>query len=138
MGVFDQAKYLRRRAIPVPDTGELPNILRAPEAPQEPLIKRIRWNRVLVIVAIVYLLVSFMYGSFSILDLKDQENMIQIETRKALEEQKALQEQIAYLQTEEAVEQIAREQLGMVRPGEVLITQQEAKPADTDLTQVTE
>lgn len=88
---------------------------------------RIHWKKVIVAGIIGYLLIGFLYGCFSILDLKDQENSIIDAKQQALAEQQALRDQVAYLQTDEAMEMIAREQLGMVKPGEVLITQQTAR-----------
>lgn len=122
----DRVAHLRGRFQPQKSETDLPSILRPPQVPHEPLLDRIKWPRVLVLLAIAYLLLSFMYGAFSILDLKDQENTIRTQLQAELREQARLKEEIAYLQTDEAVEALARKELGMAMPGEVLVAEQVA------------
>lgn len=64
-----------------------------------------------------------MNGCFSILDLKAQENDVVAQTQAAEQKKKALENEASYLQTEEAIEKTAREDLNMVKPGEILLTQ---------------
>lgn len=125
MRQWRQLEFWRMSASTSAGTSDLPSLLRPPEEPHEPFLQRVKWNRVLVMLVIGYLLICFMYGAFSILDLKDQKNDLYMQTMAALDEQKALQEQIDTLHTDAAMEQIAREQLGMVSPGEVLVKEQE-------------
>lgn len=122
--VQDRVAILRGRLSTERIEADLPSILRPPQAPHEPLLDRVKWPRVLVLLAVAYLLLSFMYGAFSILDLKDQENGIRLQIQAEREDQARLQAEIDYLQTDEAVEALARKELGMAMPGEVLIAEQ--------------
>lgn len=81
------------------------------------------WTQVFIFVILLYASMSFMNGCFSILDLKAQENDVVAQTQAAEQKKKALENEASYLQTEEAIEKTAREDLNMVKPGEILLTQ---------------
>lgn len=72
-----------------------------------------------------------MNGCFTIIDLKAQQNDIVSQTQEAETQQKAYKNDVSYMQTNEAVEKTAREDLNMVKPGEILLTQRD-KNASTD------
>ena len=83
------------------------------------------WSRILVCVLLIYVGMSFMHGCFAIIDLKAQENVVVTQIRKEEAAKEGLENEVSYLQTEEAVEKIAREDLKMVKPGEILLTRRE-------------
>lgn len=101
-----------------------PSILKE-EAPQKK-----SWTQILIFVLLIYTSMSFMHGCFSILDLKAQENEVMAQTIKAEQKQKELENEVSYLQTEEAIEKAARNDLHMVKPGEILLVQRDKEAAE--------
>ena len=95
---------------------EQPSILQDEE-------KHWNWSRILICILLVYTGVSFMHGCYSIIYLKSQQNAIVAQTQDAEATQKELENEVSYMQTNEAVEKTAREELNMVKPGEILLTQ---------------
>ena len=76
-----------------------------------------------IIVALIasYLFISVVYSSFKILELRKQESEIQGDIAAQEQIAKDLKSEIEYLKTDAAVEKLAREELGLVRPDEILI-----------------
>lgn len=97
--------------------------------------KRWDWRTIMLGFVIVYCSVSFMNGCFSIVQLKAQQNEVVSQTREAQSEQQRLQQQADYLETNEAVEKSAREDLQMVKPGEILLSRKENTTQDADASQ---
>lgn len=83
------------------------------------------WSWILTCALLIYVCMSFMHGCFSIIDLKEQDNVVVKQIREEEAAQKGLENDVSYLQTEEAVEKIAREDLKMVKPGEILLTRRD-------------
>ena len=100
--------------------------------------KKWSWPQIAVFIILIYAGMTFMNGCFSILDLKAQQNAIVAQTQVAQAEQSDLENEVSYMQTQEAVEKTAREDLNMVKPGEILLTQREntgeQEDADTQET----
>lgn len=96
-----------------------------PKSPESRLPKKKpkRFSFWTIVVALIasYLFISVVYSSFKILELRKQESDIRADI--AVQEQiaKDLKSEIEYLKTDAAVEKIAREELGLVRPDEILI-----------------
>ncbi|MDO4281385.1 MAG: septum formation initiator family protein [Peptococcaceae bacterium] len=86
---------------------------------------RKNWSQVLIAILLIYASMSFMNGCFSIIDLKAQDNAVVAKTREAQVTQKQLENDVSYMKTDAAVEKTAREDLKMVKPGEILLTQRE-------------
>ncbi|MEE0434681.1 MAG: septum formation initiator family protein [Peptococcaceae bacterium] len=103
---------------------EQPSILQEEE-------KKWSWTQILVCGILLYAGMIFMNGCFSIIDLKAQENAIVAQTQEAKAQQSDLENEVSYMQTQEAVEKTAREDLKMVKPGEILLTQRENDDAET-------
>ena len=87
--------------------------------------KKWGWTQIAVFIILIYAGMTFMNGCFSIIDLKAQQNTIVAQTQVAQTEQSDLENEVSYMQTKEAVEKTAREDLKMVKPGEILLTQRE-------------
>lgn len=102
---------------------EQPSILQEEE-------KKWNWSQILICFLLVYAGMTFMNGCFSIIDLKAQENAIVAQTQEAETRQSDLENEVGYMQTQEAVEKTAREDLNMVKPGEILLTQRESDDAE--------
>ena len=87
--------------------------------------KKWSWTQIAVFIILIYAGMTFMNGCFSIIDLKAQQNTIVAQTQVAQTEQSDLENEVSYMQTKEAVDKTAREDLKMVKPGEILLTQRE-------------
>lgn len=68
-----------------------------------------------------YLLFTFALGGFQIWQLKNELRTLELEQERLLQYQQELQAEIEYLNNPEIIERIARESLGMVKPGETKI-----------------
>lgn len=90
-------------------------------------VKKVDWKRTAIIIVAVYVVCHFIYGCFSIVDLKQQEKEIANQIETAYEEREQLQENIAYMGSEDAIEKTARERLGLVKEGEYLIQRADQK-----------
>lgn len=97
---------------------EQPSILQEEE-------KKWNWTQILTFVLLIYVGMSFMHGCFSIIDLKAQENVVVAQIREEEVTKESLKSEVSHLKTDEAVEKTAREDLKMVKPGEILLTQRE-------------
>ncbi|MBR6755920.1 MAG: septum formation initiator family protein [Peptococcaceae bacterium] len=82
---------------------------------------KMNWRRVLVAGFALYVLCQFVISLSSIVELKKQEAVVEAELEAAYKEQAELEEQIDYMQSEEAIEKTAREKLGLIKEGEILI-----------------
>lgn len=99
--------------------------------------KKWSWTQIAIFLIMIYAGMTFMNGCFTILDLKAQQNQIEAQTQEAQAKQDAYENDVSYMQTQEAVEKTAREDLNMVKPGEILLTQRE-KTSDSDTEDSTE
>ncbi len=96
-----------------------------PKSPESRLPKKNpkRFSFWTIVVALIasYLFISVVYSSFKILELRKQESEIRADIAAQEQIAKELKSEIEYLKTDAAVEKIAREELGLVRPDEILI-----------------
>lgn len=69
----------------------------------------------------IYLVFSFLLGGYQIWQLKTQYNALKERQQILLEEQEILKKELESLNDPEIIERIARESLGMVRPGESIV-----------------
>jgi len=96
--------------------------------------RRKRWRvtpRFWLLVALaffLYIAASYAAGFAEIWRLKGEIRKVQEEIAAAEAQNEALRRELEYLQSDEYIEKAAREELGLVRPGEtpVLITTEEA------------
>lgn len=82
---------------------------------------RVRWPRLVLALAIVYVIVTLCTQEIAMISLRRK--LDQLNTRIAVERERAviLDAEIAYRDTDEFIELLARRELGMVRPGEIPI-----------------
>lgn len=83
--------------------------------------EKIIWKKFIVTSVFLYVLFNFIGGCFTIYDLKKQEHILIGELKAAQEEKAKLENMVAYMSTDEAVEKMAREKLGLIKPGEIII-----------------
>lgn len=82
--------------------------------------KRIKWSRVLLLIFLVYFVYTFTVQQLKINDLKRQEMELSREIERLSAERAELQKEIELLNTDSYIEELARDQLGLVKPGEIL------------------
>lgn len=83
--------------------------------------KKLNVKKTIIMLAAVYAICHLVYGATSIVDLKMQQNQLAQELDAAYTVQTELQADLEYMSSEDAVEKIAREKLGLVKDGEILI-----------------
>ena len=80
---------------------------------------------------VVYFLFTFAGNAIKGHQLNMQENALNAEIRAQQEKYQQLQALEQYLKSDEYIEQVAREQLGLVRPGETAIVAIPTQPSPT-------
>ena len=75
----------------------------------------------------LYVVINIAGGVFSIIDLKRQQSAVAEQLQQAYQDQAELQQKIDYMNSEEAIERAAREKLGLVKPGEIIIIRVEGE-----------
>lgn len=88
---------------------------------EKTMLQRMRWGKFLVCIFAVYFALNLFGGFFSIYELKKQHSEVSAQVDAARQEQEQLLQQIDYMATEPAIEKAAREKLGLVMPGEIMI-----------------
>lgn len=86
--------------------------------------KRRKMNRVAKIMLMFfgsYLLFSFLVGGYQIRQVKKGMNQLKAQQEVLLQQQKELEGELSSLQNPEIIEKLARESLGMVKSGEILV-----------------
>lgn len=82
----------------------------------ETFITVLRWLKIIVVIIGVYAIIHAAYDWYTI-SAQQKELQIQVEELKKKNEQ--LEEEKKQLQDPKAIEQVARDELGLVKPGEV-------------------
>lgn len=83
--------------------------------------KKMNARKVVIYLVAGYVTFHLLYGVTSIVDLKLQQKQLAMELDAAYTEQASLQAKLEYMNSEDAIEEIARESLGLVKNGEILI-----------------
>lgn len=82
--------------------------------------KRFRVRHFLLLLVFSYVVVTLVSQQLKIINMGRQELEIRQEIDEALEQQKILKRQIELLHTDKYVEGLARDELGLVKPGEII------------------
>lgn len=69
----------------------------------------------------VYLLCAFFMSYYQIWQVQKNIEEVKLQKRTLIEQQEELEKEQAALQDPEVIEKLARESLGMVKPGEILV-----------------
>ena len=85
--------------------------------------QKVNVKRTVITLMAVYVCCHLIYGGGSILNLKMQERDLEQQLEAAYAEKSSLQADLEYMNSEDAVEKIAREKLGLVKEDEILIQQ---------------
>ena len=94
-------------------------------APKTVKRKEMGIKEILLLLLAAYVVVSLLMGSYQIYELKKQQHQIDAMIDEAEKEQSDLEEQYEYMQSSEAMEKVAREKLGLIKKGELLIQKAE-------------
>ncbi|MBS4913551.1 MAG: septum formation initiator family protein [Veillonella sp.] len=76
----------------------------------------LRWIKIIVVVIGVYALIHAAYDWWAI---SQQQKQLQIQIEELQKKNEQLEEEKKQLQDPKAIEQVARDELGLVKPGEV-------------------
>jgi cell division protein DivIC len=80
-----------------------------------------RYIKIILGILGCYLLFSFLIGGYQIGQIKKEITQHNIQKERLLKQQEDLEKELAFLQEPEMIEKLARESLGMVKPGEILV-----------------
>lgn len=82
--------------------------------------KRFKIRHILVLLFSVYICYTLIIQQFKLHKLANQEAELQTQVRIAVEKRDELKRQIELLHTDSYIEKLAREELGLVKPGELI------------------
>lgn len=104
---------------------------RSPRARRKRLRLTPRFWAIVALLCFVYIATSYALGFIAIWRLKAEIRQVQGEIAAAEARNEQLRRELEYLQSDEYIEKVAREELGLVRPGEtpVLFTTEEPSAA---------
>lgn len=83
--------------------------------------KKVNVKRTIITLVAIYVVCHLVYGGSSIVQLKMQQQQLARELDAAYAAQAELQADLDYMNSSDALEEIAREKLGLVKDGEILI-----------------
>lgn len=89
-----------------------------------------RLNTIIKIVFVVLLVAILARGIVTSVDLKSQEHNSQVKYKKMQQQKKDLEKELKYINTPAYIENAAREQLKMVKSGEMLFVFKDSEDAD--------
>lgn len=82
--------------------------------------KRFKIRHLILLVIVIFLVVTITKQQLKINKIKGEQAMVEAQIQEALKEQQELKKQIELLKTDSYIEKIARDELGLVKPGEII------------------
>jgi len=82
--------------------------------------RRFKIRHLLIVILAVFLVITLGKQQIKINEIKRKQAIVERDIQEALQQQQKLKEQIELLNTDEYIEKIAREELGLVKPGEII------------------
>lgn len=83
--------------------------------------RKIRIRHLLFLLFLIYVVSTFILQQFKIADLTQQGAELEAQKKALLQQREELKKEISLLHTDEYIEEIARDELGLVKPGEYII-----------------
>ncbi len=80
----------------------------------------VKLKGIIAILLIVYLIYTLTAQYISIRRARAEENRIQGQIEQMIEENNRLEEELKEMQGDEYIEKVAREELGLIKPGEIM------------------
>lgn len=93
-----------------------------------------RFWTLLVAVFVLYMTVSYATGFIQIWRVKNEIARVRAQIEAIEAHNQALREELAYLQSDEYIEKVAREELGLVMPGETAVIIAPSAPGEPGVT----
>lgn len=82
--------------------------------------KRFRIRHLLAGMLVIYIVYVLITQQIAIIQAKAEKARVQAEIEKLVEENQRIQSQLENMQSDEYIERIARERLGLIKPGEYM------------------
>jgi len=83
--------------------------------------RKIKVRHLLCLLFLIYVMFTLISQQFKISDLSRQNAELEAQKKVLLQEREELKKEITLLQTDEYIEGVARDELGLVKPGEYII-----------------
>lgn len=83
--------------------------------------KKLNLKQTVITLVAIYVVCHLIYGGSNIVELKSQQRQLASELDAAYSEQVKLQDELEYMNTQDAIEKTAREKLGLIKDGEILV-----------------
>ncbi|NLZ52546.1 MAG: septum formation initiator family protein [Thermoanaerobacteraceae bacterium] len=83
--------------------------------------RKIKIRHILFLCFLIYVISTVILQQFKISDLTRQETELEVQKKAAIEQREELKKEISLLHTDGYIERIARDELGLVKPGEYII-----------------
>ncbi|MBA1334617.1 MAG: Cell division protein DivIC (FtsB), stabilizes FtsL against RasP cleavage [Firmicutes bacterium] len=82
--------------------------------------RKIRVRHILLVVLALYIGYTLVYQHIAIRQARSDEAVVREQIRKLEEENERIRAQIEMMQSDQYIEKLAREKLGLIKPGEVM------------------
>lgn len=80
--------------------------------------KKIKIRHLLFFVFLIYVVSTLIFQQFKIANLTQQEAQLKTQMQESIEQREELKKEISLLHTDKYIEKVARDELGLVKPGE--------------------
>ncbi|MCR6515038.1 MAG: FtsB family cell division protein [Clostridium chrysemydis] len=84
--------------------------------------KGLKWKNIIILVLVGYIVISFVRQEMAIRRIEDEISQKQTELEKLKDENVRLEEQVKNANSDDYIEKLARERLGMLKPGEIIVS----------------
>lgn len=83
--------------------------------------KKLNMKKTVIALVAVYVVCHLIFGAGNIIELRSQQHQLASDLDAAYAEQAKLQDELEYMNTNDAIEKTAREKLGLIKDGEILV-----------------
>jgi len=83
--------------------------------------KKIRIRHLLFLFFLIYVVFTLILQQFKIADLTQQGAELEAQKKALLQQREELKKEISLLHTDKYIERVARDELGLVKPGEYIL-----------------
>lgn len=83
--------------------------------------KKFKVRHLLFLFFLIYVVSTLILQQFKIVDLARQEEQLEVRMKEVMEQRENLKKEISLLHTDKYIERVARDELGLVKPGEYIL-----------------
>lgn len=83
--------------------------------------KKFKVRHLLFLFFLIYVVSTLILQQFKIADLARQEEQLEVRMKEVMEQRENLKKEISLLHTDKYIERVARDELGLVKPGEYIL-----------------